>query len=89
MAGMAKGPLVLPFSASGFLQLPGMMNPTVMRFAIVSAIVLIATSMVAGLHFRHVERRFLAMRPASANVSGSGPVSHRLPVQPCLSGTKP
>ena len=89
MAGMASGTFVPAFSASGFLQLPAMMNPTVMRFAIVSAFVLIATSIVAGLHFRYVERRFLAMRPASANASGSGPVSHCHPSQACLPGIKP
>jgi len=89
MAGMASGTFVPAFSASGFLQLPAMMNPTVMRFAIVSAFVLIATSIVAGLHFRYVERRSLAMRPASVNASELGPLSHRHPVQACLSGTKP
>ena len=89
MVGMANGTFVPPFSASGFLRLPAMMNPAVMRFALVSGIVLIATSIVAGLHFRYVERRFLAMRPASANASGSGPVSHCHPSQACLPGIKP
>jgi hypothetical protein len=65
------------------------MNPTVMRFAIVSAIVLIATSIVAGLQFRYVERRFLAMRPSSASASGDGAVSHPHLAQACLSGSKP
>jgi peptidoglycan/LPS O-acetylase OafA/YrhL len=64
-------------------------NPTVMRFAIVSAIVLVATSIVAGLHFRYVERRFLAMRPSSASASGGGTVSHPHPAHACLSGSKP
>ena len=88
VVGMANGSLVPPFSASGYLRSPAMMNPTVMRFAIVSAIFLIATSIVAGLHFRHVERRFLAMRPAaSASRGGDGP--HRHLAQACLSGSKP
>jgi peptidoglycan/LPS O-acetylase OafA/YrhL len=88
VVGMANGPLVPPSSGSGYLQLPEMMNPTVVRFAIVSAIVLISTSIVAALHFRYVERRFLAMRPAaSASRGGRGP--HRHLAQVCLSGSKP
>jgi hypothetical protein len=79
--------LVPPFSASGYLQ-PAMMNPTVMRFAIVSVIVLIATSGVAGAHFRYVERRFLAMRPApSASRRKRGPHTHL--AQAGLSGSRP
>jgi hypothetical protein len=65
------------------------MNPTVMRFAIVSAIVLIATSIVAGLHFRYVERRFLAMHPSFAGASEGGAVSHPHLAQACLSGSQP
>jgi hypothetical protein len=87
LVGMANGAFVAPFSASGYLQ-PAMMNLTVMRFAIVSVIVLIATSGVAGVHFRYVERRFLAMRIApGANGSGRGPHPHL--AQACLSGSRP
>jgi len=87
LVDMAHGAFVPPSSASGYLQSPAMMNPTVMRFAIVSAIVLIASSIVAGLHFRYVERRFLAMRPATSACRG-GLGSHRHPGQACLSGSK-
>ena len=44
-------------------------NPTVMRFAIGSAIVLVETSIVAGLHFRAVPHPHLA----EARLSGSKP----------------
>ena len=83
-------PLALPRMRSIQLvvpQSPAVMNPTVMRFA--SAILIIATSMFAGLHFRYVQRRSLAMSHASASASGGGAVSHPHPAQACLSGSKP
>src|SRR5262249_35898478 len=71
VVGLANGAFAPPFRAAGFLEAPAMMNPTLMRFAIVSATVLIATSLVAALHFHFVERRFLAMRPSAGASRGA------------------
>src|SRR5215469_11210899 len=88
VVGVANGAFVSPFGASRYLPSPPIMSPTVARFAIVSAIVLILSSIVAGLHFRYVERRFLAMRP-DRSASGGGGRPHRHLAQPCLSGSQP
>ena len=88
VVGVANGAFVPPFGASRYLQSPPIMSPTVARFAIVSAIVLILTSIVAGLHFRYVERRFLAMRPGPG-ASGGGGRPRRQLAQTCLSGFQP
>jgi peptidoglycan/LPS O-acetylase OafA/YrhL len=62
VVGVANVAFVPPSKVSEPLLSPAMMNPPVLRFVLVSAIVLIATWIVAGLHYHCVERRFLAMR---------------------------
>jgi peptidoglycan/LPS O-acetylase OafA/YrhL len=88
VVGMASGAFVPPFNASGYLQPAMIINPTALRFAIVSLIVLIATSGVAGVHFRYVERRFLAMRSAPG-ASRSSREPHPQLAQTGLSGPRP
>jgi peptidoglycan/LPS O-acetylase OafA/YrhL len=73
VVGMADSAFVPRFGASAYLQSLAMMNPA-MRFTFVSAIVLVATSIVAGLHFRYVERhaasyRYERWRPRTSSLS--------------------
>lgn len=68
MARVSSGPISAVANAASAppVNLPGHLplaiDPAVMRFVIASVVVLIATSIVATLHYRYVECWFLSMR---------------------------